>query len=148
MCLFLCLRQAPQFDVLIFFLSAAVIIAVICSRDDFAKIILREGAEVSRLISYSIYMSHIFVLWICNQFVRLALRRPESIADGISTPQLSLWAACLWYGMALGGTIGLSSLAFKFVENPYRLKSKEFARRYVTQSRGGLVSVAVVEDPK
>jgi|SRR5271168_4134420 len=96
MCLFLCLRQAPQFDVLIFFLSAAVIIAVICSRDDFAKIILREGAEVSRLISYSIYMSHIFVLWICNQFVRLVLRRPESIADGISTRN------CLCRPRALG----------------------------------------------
>ncbi len=149
MCLFLCLRQAPQFDVLIFFLSAALIIAVICSRDDSAKAVLRgKPLRFLGLVSYSIYMSHTFVLWGCNQFVRLVLRRPESNAGGISTPQLSLWAACLWYGIALGGTIVLSALVFKFVEDPFRLKSKEFARRYMTSSRGGPVGVAVVEDRK
>jgi peptidoglycan/LPS O-acetylase OafA/YrhL len=132
MCLFLCLRQAPKFDVLIFFLSAALIIAVICSRDDIAKSILRgRSLRFLGLVSYSIYMSHTFVLWVCNQFVRLVLRRPEAIVDGIITPQLSLWGACLWYAIAVGATIALSALVFKFVEDPFRLKSKEFARRYL-----------------
>jgi peptidoglycan/LPS O-acetylase OafA/YrhL len=149
MFLFLCLRRAPQFDVLIFFLTAALIIAVICSRDDFGKAVLRgRFLRFLGLISYSIYMSHTFVLWVCNQFVRVVLRRPESIADGISTPQLPLWAACLWYGIGVGGTILLSALVFKYVEDPFRLKSKEFARRYMTSSRGSLVGAAVVEDGK
>jgi peptidoglycan/LPS O-acetylase OafA/YrhL len=145
MCVFLSVRRAPQFDVLIFFLSAALIIAVVCTKDDFAKAILRgRSLKFLGLVSYSIYMSHTFVLWVCNQFVRVVLRRPESIADGISTPQLSLWAACLWYGIAVGATMLLSALVFKYVEDPFRLKSKEFARRFMTPSRG-LVGVAVVQ---
>jgi peptidoglycan/LPS O-acetylase OafA/YrhL len=81
-------------------------------------------------------MSHTFVLWVCNQFVRVVLHRPEAIVDGISTPQLSLFGALVWHGIALGGTILLSALVFKYVEDPFRLKSKEFARRFMMPSRG------------
>ena len=137
MTLFLCTRKAPQFDIAIFFLSALLIAAVICSRDDYTKRMLRYKAlKFLGLISYSIYMSHIFVLWVCNQFVRVVLHRPEAIADGISTPQLSEFGAFLWQGIAVAGTILLSPLVFKYVEDPFRLKSKEFARRYMTPSRG------------
>jgi peptidoglycan/LPS O-acetylase OafA/YrhL len=134
MCLFLYLKRAPRFDVLIFFLSAALIIAVVCSYDDFFKGLLRcKSLKFFGLISYSIYMSHTFVLWVCNQSVRVVLGRPESIVDGVSTPQLTFWAACLWYAIALGATIILSAVVFKCVEDPFRLKSKEFARRYMTR---------------
>lgn len=148
MVVFLSVRTAPQFDVLIFFLSAAVIVAVVCGKDDYCKVILRsKPLKFLGLISYSIYMSHIFVLWICNQFVRVVLRRPESITEGISTPQLPLWGACIGYGLAVGSTVLLSALVFTYVEDPFRLKSKEFARRYMTPSRG-LVGVAVAQDGK
>ena len=131
MAVFLCLRTAPQFDVAIFLLSAALILAVVCSPDDFAKAALRHPVlKFFGLISYSIYMSHTLMLWVCNQFVRVVLRRPEAIAEGISTPQLPLGAALLWYGIAVGSTIALSALVFKYVEDPFRLKSKEYARRF------------------
>lgn len=137
MMLFLCMRKDPQFDIGIFFLSALLIVAVVCSTDDFAKRILRhKSLKFLGLISYSIYMSHTFVLWVCNQFVRVVLRRPEAITEGISTPQLSLFSAFLWQGIAVACTILLSALVFKYVEDPFRLKSKEFARRYMTRSRG------------
>jgi peptidoglycan/LPS O-acetylase OafA/YrhL len=127
---FLSLRVDPQFDVLIFFLSALIILAVVCSGDDFAKAMLRHRfLKFLGLISYSIYMSHIFVLWVCNQFVRVVLHRPEAIVDGISTPQMSFFGALLWQGIAVAATILLSALVFKYVEDPFRLKSKEFARR-------------------
>jgi peptidoglycan/LPS O-acetylase OafA/YrhL len=137
MTLFLCMRHAPQFNIAIFFLSALLIAAVICSKDDYTKGILRhKSLKFLGLISYSIYMSHIFVLWVCNQFVRVVLRRPEAIADGISTPQLSLFGAFVWYAIALAGTILLSTLVFKYDEDPFRLKSKQLARRFFTPSRG------------
>jgi peptidoglycan/LPS O-acetylase OafA/YrhL len=145
--MFLCLRRAPQFDVLIFFLSAALIIAVVCSKDDFGKVLLRgKFLRFLGLISYSIYMSHTFVLWICNQIVRVVLRRPESIADGISTPQLSVWVACLWYGLAVGATLALSALVFKYVEDPFRMKAKEFTRRHMTLHRGAVGVIPLGED--
>ena len=115
MAVFLCLRTNPRFNVLIFFLSALLIIAVVCSSDGYTKRILRHPVlEFFGLVSYSIYMSHSFVLWVCNQFVRVVLKRPEALVDGISTPQLSLWGSLLWYAIALGSTIGLSAVVFKF----------------------------------
>jgi peptidoglycan/LPS O-acetylase OafA/YrhL len=80
-------------------------------------------------------MSHTFALWICNQFVRVVLRRPEAIVGGISTPQMSLLGGLLWQAIAIAGTILLSAQVFKYVEDPFRLKSKEFARRSVMPSR-------------
>jgi peptidoglycan/LPS O-acetylase OafA/YrhL len=146
MTVFLCTRKNPQFDIAIFFLSALLIVAVVCSRDDLAKRILgHRSLKFLGLISYSIYMSHTFVLWVCNQFVRVVLRRPEAIVEGISTPQLSLAGALLWHAIALAGTILLSALVFKYVEDPFRLKSKEFARRFMTPSRR-LGHVAVVQN--
>jgi peptidoglycan/LPS O-acetylase OafA/YrhL len=146
MTLFLCTRKNPQFDIAIFFLSAAVIVAVVCSRDDYTKRILgHRSLKFLGLVSYSIYMSHTFVLWVCNQFVRVVLRRPEAIVEGISTPQLSLAGALLWQAIALAATILLSALVFKYVEDPMRLKSKDLARRWMTASRG-LVRVAVAQD--
>jgi peptidoglycan/LPS O-acetylase OafA/YrhL len=145
MTVFLCTRTAPQFDIAIFFLSALLIVAVVCSGDDYAKGMLRHRSlKFLGLISYSIYMSHAFVLWVCNQFVRVVLRRPEAMAEGISTPQLSLFGAVLWSAIAVGGTILLSFLVFKYVEDPFRLKSKEFARRFMTPSIA-LGRVAVVQ---
>ncbi len=145
MTLFLCTRKDPQFDIAIFFLSALLILAVVCSRDDFAKRFLRHSAlKFLGLISYSVYMSHTFVLWVCNQFVRVVLRRPEALAEGISTPQLALSGALLWYAIALASTILLSTWVFKYVEDPFRLKSKELARRFMTPGRAP-VRVAAVE---
>jgi peptidoglycan/LPS O-acetylase OafA/YrhL len=64
------------------------------------------------------------------------LRRPEAVVEGISTPQLSLPGALLWYAIATTGTILLSAWVFTYVEDPFRLKSKDLARRFMTASRG------------
>ncbi len=133
MALFLCIRVDPRFDIAIFFLSALLIVAVVCGTDDYTKRFLRHRVfRYLGLVSYSIYMSHTLVLWVCNQFVRVVLRRPEVVAGGISTPQLSLLVALLWYGIAIAGTILVSAVVFKYVEDPCRLKSKELARRLMT----------------
>jgi peptidoglycan/LPS O-acetylase OafA/YrhL len=137
MILFLCMRKDPQFDIAIFFLSAFLIAAVVCTRDDYAKRALRhESLKFLGLISYSVYMSHTLVLWVCNQFVRVVLRRPEAIVEGISTPQLSLWGALLWYVIAVACTILVSTWVFRRIEDPFRLKSKQLARRFAVPSRG------------
>ncbi len=136
MTLFLSMRTAPQFDVAIFFLSALLILAVVCSPDDFMKGILRQPwLKFLGLVSYSIYMSHSFVLWVCNQFVRVVLRAPEAAVDGISTPQLSLAGALLWYAISVASTLVLSALVFKYIEDPFRLRSKDLARRLIPAKR-------------
>jgi len=55
MILFLYVKKNPQFDIAIFFLSALLIMAVVCSKDDFAKGIWRhKSLRFLGLISYSI----------------------------------------------------------------------------------------------
>ncbi len=148
MALFLSTKRSSQFDIVIFFLSALLIAAVICSGDDFAKRILRhKSLKFLGLVSYSIYMSHIFVLWTCNQFVREVLRRPEAIVSGISTPQMSLWGALLWVCIAVTCTIALSAAVFRFIEDPCRVKSKEIVRQYMSRDRD-LVRAVVVQSHK
>jgi peptidoglycan/LPS O-acetylase OafA/YrhL len=143
---FLCTRSNPQFDVAIFFLSALLIGAVVCSGDDYTKGMLRhKSLRFLGLVSYSIYMSHTLVLWLCNQFVRVVLRRPEAIVDGVSSPQLSLWGASLWCAIAIVGTILVSALVFRYVEDPFRLKSKQFAQRLMSPGRDR-VGVAIVQN--
>jgi peptidoglycan/LPS O-acetylase OafA/YrhL len=130
---FLCLRQDPQFAISIFFLSALLVLAVVGSPDGITKRILRHRAlRFLGLLSYSIYMSHTLVLWGCNQFVRVVLHRPEAVIDGISTPQLSLPGALLWYAVAIAATLLLSTWVFYRIEDPLRLKSKDFARRHMS----------------
>jgi peptidoglycan/LPS O-acetylase OafA/YrhL len=130
MALFLAFKSDPRFDIMIFILSALVVLAIVASPDDFTKAFLRHPwLKFLGLISYSIYMSHTFVLWCCNQFVRVVLARPEAVVGGISTPQLGFWGGLLWNGIAIAATLIISALAFRYVEDPWRLRSKELARR-------------------
>jgi peptidoglycan/LPS O-acetylase OafA/YrhL len=134
MVLFLCLKTDPRFDIAIFFLSALIVLALVASPDGIVKAVLRHRSfKFLGLISYSIYMSHTFVLWCCNQFVRVVLKIPEAAVDGISTPQLSLWGALAWYGIAVAGTIVLSAITFKYIEDPWRLRCRDFVRNYMSR---------------
>jgi peptidoglycan/LPS O-acetylase OafA/YrhL len=136
MVLFLCFKTAPGFDVTIFLVSALLVLAIVSSPDDGLKAILRHRwLKFLGLISYSIYMSHTFVLWCCNQFVRVVLKRPEAVYGGISTPQLTWWGGLAWFLVALAATIVLSALVFKYVEDPWRLKAKEFVRNYLPREK-------------
>jgi peptidoglycan/LPS O-acetylase OafA/YrhL len=130
MVVFLSLESGPHFDVTIFVLSAMLVLAVVSSPQDAGKALLRQRwLKFLGLISYSIYMSHTFVLWCCNQFVRVVLRAPETVgADGISTPQLPLWGALVMSTVAVAGTIVLSYVVFRYVEDRWRVKSKDFVR--------------------
>jgi peptidoglycan/LPS O-acetylase OafA/YrhL len=136
MALFLCLKTAPGFDVTIFLVSALLVLAIVASPDDGIKAILRHRwLKFLGLISYSIYMSHTFVLWSCNQFLRVVLKRPEAVYGGISTPQLSWWGGMAWSLFALAATIALSTLVFRYVEDPWRLKVKDFVRNYMPREK-------------
>lgn len=137
MIVFLSVKTTPEFDVLIFPLSALLVFAVVSSPDDHGKAALRHPwLKFLGLVSYSIYMSHEFVLWCCNQFVRVVLRAPEAVIDGVSAPQLPLWAALTMSALAVGGTILLSAIVFRFVEDPWRLKFRDFVRTHMSRLDG------------
>ena len=122
---FLCLKIQVRSDWIIYFLSATLILTVVHARDGWFRAILRSRPlAYLGLISYSLYMSHAFVLFCCNQFVRVILKRPEAMTAGISYPQLTGAEACASYFVALGVTVMLSSIVFRLVEDPCRRKSR------------------------
>jgi peptidoglycan/LPS O-acetylase OafA/YrhL len=122
---FLCLKVQVRSDWIIYFLSATLILTIVHAREGWFRAILRSRPlAYLGLISYSLYMSHAFVLFCCNQFIRVILKRPEAMTAGTSFPQLTGGEACASYFVALGVTIALSSIVFRLVEDPCRRKSR------------------------
>lgn len=113
---------------LIFIISATLIYTLVKSKDGFVKKILRLGI-FKRLgeISYSIYMSHFLILWIANQFIRIVLKRPEAIVNGESFPQLTIVETIIAYIIVISATLLTSMFTYKFVEKPFRERSRAFA---------------------
>lgn len=131
--LFLCLVKPGSFNILIYFFSAALICAVVLGKDGWFRSLLRHRVfTFLGLISYSLYMSHHAMLWACNMFVRVVMKRPEAVIAGISYPQLSFVEACVANVIAVAITIGISSVVFKWIEDPMRKRSREWVRNRIS----------------
>jgi peptidoglycan/LPS O-acetylase OafA/YrhL len=112
----------------IFPISAVFVYSLIVSKDGFIKRFLRLGLFL-RLgeISYSIYMCHFLIIWIINQFIRVILKCPESVIDGKSFPQLTITQTIIAYIIVISVTLLTSMFTYKFVEKPFRERSRAFA---------------------
>jgi peptidoglycan/LPS O-acetylase OafA/YrhL len=130
--LFLHFKTTKDFDVLIYFLSAALIASLVLSAGEGVlkkflnlRVLIWLGA-----ISYSVYMSHASVEWVVNQFIRVVLKIPEVVgADGKSRPQLTdaqTLAACAAAAICV---LLVSALVHNWVEKPMRERSRRFAFR-------------------
>jgi peptidoglycan/LPS O-acetylase OafA/YrhL len=126
---FLQFKTSKTYDVAIYFLSAGLIGALVLQKNGVLNSVLRFSIFTwLGAISYSLYMSHAAVEWIANQFFRVVLKVPEVIAaSGRSIPQLSGFAALLGLSFIVILSFVVSSLVYKFVEKPWREKSREFA---------------------
>ncbi|MFK7967484.1 MAG: acyltransferase family protein [Burkholderiaceae bacterium] len=127
---FLWIKPADRrFDLLIFPLTAGLLACVVLCREGFVnrwlrhKLLLKLG-----LISYSVYMGHVSVIWTVTQFFRVVLRRSEVVmANGQSVPVLSAAEAAAAYGFVIVATLLLASLVYRLIENPARMWSRQVA---------------------
>lgn len=126
--LFLTLKSADRFDVTIYFLTATLIASLMLSPTGHLKAMLRHKtlAWLGR-ISYSIYMSHSFVLWgVANIFKRL-LNRPETLrANGKWVLSLSTGETCIAILAIFALVLLVSQATYTLIENPLRRKSRHF----------------------
>ncbi|RYE81784.1 MAG: acyltransferase [Oxalobacteraceae bacterium] len=82
-------------------------------------------------VSYTVYMSHNFLTWICNQVIRVVFKVPGAMVGGLNTPQLGVWqAAAVMLGIA-GLIVAVSSLISGFIENPAREYFRRKAARFM-----------------
>ena len=126
---FLQFKTTKEFDHLIYFLTAALIVSLVLSKNGALKTILRLNFLTwLGTISYSVYMSHAAIEWIANQVIRVLLKKPEIIGiDGISIPQLSELETLLACVVVALVVLIVSGALYKFIEKPMREKSRQFA---------------------
>ena len=126
---FLQIKTSKTYDVAIYFLTAGLIGALVLQQNGLLNSVLRLNILTwLGTISYSLYMSHAAVEWVANQIFRVVLKAPEVIAaSGRSIPQLSGFSAFLGVSFIVIFSFGVSSLVYKFVEKPWRERSREFA---------------------
>jgi peptidoglycan/LPS O-acetylase OafA/YrhL len=131
---YLQVTRSGTFNVLIYFISAALIIAIVLGKEGWFRYLLRRRFfTFLGMISYSLYMSHHAVLWVCNMFVRVVLKKPEAMIAGISYPQLTFVEACVANVVALAMVIIVSAFVYRWVEDPMRRQSREFTGRLLPQ---------------
>lgn len=129
---FLQIKSSTNSDPLIYPLSALLVASLVLSKNGVVKRVL--GLRCLMLlgnISYSLYMSHALVEWVANQAVRFIMKRPEFIdAYGNSIPGLSPSETLLVTFLIVLSVVSVSAVAYRYVESPWREKSRKFASRW------------------
>lgn len=125
--LFLQYKPEHHYDELIYPISAILITAIVLTPNSGMKRLL-EHSWLTTLgaLSYAIYMSHWAIIWVANQIVRVILKRPEAMINGTSVPQQSVPEALLTCAIVIGAVIAISALVYRYIEVPWRAKSREY----------------------
>ena len=127
--LFLQLKTSPKFDFVMYFLTSAMIMSLILSKGGILRTILRHKLLTwLGLISYSVYMSHFFVLWVISNIFKRILKRPElQNANGELVLSLSTSETIVATIMVLFSVVLVSQMTYSIIEKPMREKSRRFA---------------------
>lgn len=126
---FLQLKTTKDFDLLIYFLTAALIATLVLSKDGTLKTILRfKFLTWLGAVSYSVYMSHAAIEGVVKQVIRVVLKKPEIVGvDGKSIPQLSQLETLFACVVVASVVLIVSAFVYKFIEKPMREKSRRLA---------------------
>ena len=112
-------------DFLVYGLTSCLILGLVGSRDTPLHTVFSHPSLLwLGTISYSLYMSHVTVLWAINAFVRVILRRPEVQIDGQMTPQLGSLEAIGAGLLAILVCIMFAGIVYSWVEAPGRRWSR------------------------
>jgi peptidoglycan/LPS O-acetylase OafA/YrhL len=118
-----------SYDVIIYFLSSILIASIVINPNGFLNIVLKNKLLAwFGLISYSLYMSHLFIIHIVASFFKFFLHRPDiKMPDGTWLPSLTGVETCIAFIVSFSLTLLFCHLIFKFIEKPMREKSRQFA---------------------
>jgi peptidoglycan/LPS O-acetylase OafA/YrhL len=123
---YLQVKSFQQYDVLIYPLTAALVLSIVLSEDGRLKRLLRRPLLTwLGMISYSIYMSHSALLWTFNQVHRFVFKQSEVWFGGRLVPQLSFAQALFSYVLIIVLLLYISDFVYNKLEKPYREKSRK-----------------------
>jgi peptidoglycan/LPS O-acetylase OafA/YrhL len=127
--IFLHLKTSGQYDLFIYPLTSFLIASLVTSREGR----LNQFLEVKVFawlgaLSYSIYMSHAFVIWLFEQIIKRLWKTASPIlTNGDLTTQLSAVETIFTCAAILATVCIVSSFVYRFIEKPMREKSRRFA---------------------
>jgi len=126
--LFLIYKSDPVYDPIMYFLTAILIFTITVSSNGYLNKILKLKLFTwLGAISYSVYMTHACIIGIFNQFIRIVFKKPEILIDGKITPQLTNFETFIAMTLLVATVLIVSTLVNKFIENPFRIKSRRYA---------------------
>jgi len=128
--IFFLLLNNNTIPITIYLLSAALVLSVLWSQDSYVCKILRLRFFVwLGTISYSVYMSHAAILWVCGQFFwRTIIKYPCIYADPTFKTPLPTWLIILTYFVCIIIVLLVSHLTYNLIEKTWRERSRRVFR--------------------
>ena len=112
-------RGVTGFDALITFgLTAALILTLLASSSFLNSLFNQKVLLWLGEISYSVYMSHAFVIWVVSQIFVRVFRLPE--VNGAGGVALSISGTVLAVIFTVGLVLLVSQITYSFIEKPLR----------------------------
>jgi len=139
---FLATKRDAALDLLTVPVVAALIAGLVANASQapiFNRLLRHPALLWLGKISYSLYMTHALVIWVFSQVFRLLMRRPQTLVDGMLSPQLSGLESTIAIGMAILCSLALATLMHRYVEDPLRLRSRALAQ---TLGQTGVLSTS------
>jgi peptidoglycan/LPS O-acetylase OafA/YrhL len=82
-------------------------------------------------ISYSMYMCHWYVIWILGMVFKRVFEKPETVgSNGYSSVTLNSIESIIALILTVFLTLFLAHFTYKYIENPARLWSRSFVKRF------------------
>ena len=124
---FLQIKTTKQYDVTIYFLTATLIASLVLSKNGYLNYALNFKALTwLGSISYSIYMSHIIIIWVVDVIIRRISNKPIINISGNRTAQLTDIETLIACGALVLIVLLVSAFVYGFIEKPMREKSRRF----------------------
>jgi peptidoglycan/LPS O-acetylase OafA/YrhL len=125
---FLQLKTTKDFDFLIYFLTALLIVTLVLSKNGILKTILRfKFLTWLGSVSYSVYMSHYVIEWLVNASIRRIFKKHEIIKDFYYVSDLSQHETLFACFVVVAIVLAISYFVYNFIEKPMREMSRRFA---------------------
>lgn len=133
---YLQLKRDAAYDFVIFFLTAALIAALVLDTNGWLnRLLSRKSLTWLGELSYSVYMSHVFVIWIATNFLKRILKRAEVQGlHGNWAAPLSLIETLTTAAIVIFLILIASQILYRQFEKPFRERSRRFAQTFFSDS--------------
>lgn len=132
---FLQLKTTNNLDPLIFFITAALVISLVSSPAGWLnKLILNKVFVWLGEISYSVYMSHAFIIWLISNILKRLIGRQEiQGADGIWVVPLSYLETAVAIFFVCSVVLFTSQIVYTYLEKPLREHARQLINKPVNK---------------